>query len=181
MIELEIELGNEKKTYNLPESWDEVSVDDYVKLTSIDNDKLSQVQVVVKNLSVLTGIDEDTMYKIPMETFNGIVEYLYFFNQPLEGELVDSVELDGEEYFVKKDFDKLTLGETISIDVITEKYGDNFNLAIKELLCIFLRKKVDGKLEEFSNDMMGRSELFGKISINKIHKLFSFFSVGSLS
>jgi hypothetical protein len=156
MIELEIELGNEKKTYNLPESWDEVSVDDYVKLTSIDNDKLSQVQVVVKNLSVLTGIDEDTMYKIPMETFNGIVEYLYFFNQPLEGELVDSVELEGEEYFVKKDFDKL-------------------------LLCIFLRKKVDGKLEEFSNDMMGRSELFGKISINKIHKLFSFFSVGSLS
>jgi hypothetical protein len=181
MIELEIDLGNEKKTYNLPQSWDEVSVDDYVKLTSINNDKLSQVQIVVKNLSVLTGIDEETMYKIPMETFNGLVEYLTFFNQPIDGDLVDYVEIDGDKYYVKKDFDKLTLGETISIDVITEKYEDNFNLAIKELLCIFLRKKVDGKLEEFSNDMMGRVDLFGKISINKIHKLFSFFSVGSHS
>jgi len=180
MIEIKLKNGNEEKIVNIPNGWDEITINDYIKLVQVPNDKLSTSQIVVKNLSILTGIDEDELYDLPMELFNDLIPHLTLFNEDIKGENVEYVELEGDKYYLKRDFEKLSLGETISIDTITEKYNGNVDLAIKELLCIFLRRKDEnGNLEKFKNEFMDRSEMFGTISITKVKDLFNFFLTGN--
>ena len=87
--------------------------------------------------------------------------------------------VEGDKYYLKKDFSQLTLGEQASIEIILKKYDGKLENAISELLCIFLRKKRDnGKLEKFKNSFMGRSEMFNDVMIADVHNIFIFFLTG---
>ena len=85
------------------------------------------------------------------------------------------------ELFVisKKDFDNLTYGETISLDIIQKEFGEQVQKAFGKMLCVFLRKKIDGKLEPHLPEHLDRLEMFRtKVMISDVYQLFVFFSSG---
>lgn len=177
MVQLKIEIEEEIKEYFLPESWEEIKVNQFGKIIEAqDTDNLTGIEKAVLALKAVTDIDEDIIYQLPIETFNKIIETISFTNTPIEAELKESIIVDDEEFFLKKDFDQLLLGEVISIEMIMEKTNGNIFKSIEELLCIFLRKKKDnGKLEPFKTDMMLRATKFKDIPITDIYQLMLFF------
>lgn len=179
MISVNIELEEGTKTYEFPTSWDDVTVEQFTKL--FDGHKYTDNQLLgsVRVMSILSGIDEETIMSMDVEDFKTLSTHLNFVGDEVGTSDVDYLELDGEKYYLYKDFNKMTTGEVITIELLMEKNEGNIYKIMPELLCIFLRKKKkDGSFEKFNTSMMGRADKFKNIEISKIHHIFNFFSTG---
>jgi hypothetical protein len=140
---------------------------------------MTELNIATRTINVFTGIDEDLLLMMNYNDFQQIIGVLQFTNKDMEPQVVDYVELDGEKYYLRKDFDKFTMGEIISIETILSSSENNILKVMDKLLCIFLRKKKEnGKFEPFKGEMMDRVELFRTAPVSKIHHIFNFFLDG---
>jgi hypothetical protein len=179
MINLKLEIDDEVKEFNLPENWDEVTIGDFVKLFSFNREGLTTIELSVKVINILTGIDEELVMMMNITDFEKLVEVFNFTTKELEPVNVESIELEGEMYYLKSDFAKLTMGEVISIETILQSADGNLFKVMDKLLCIFLRKKKEnGKLEAFKGEFMDRVNIFHNAPITKVYNIFSFFLTG---
>jgi hypothetical protein len=183
MVNLILNVDGEEKTYNIPSEWNEVTVGQAADLNDLSTFDGTEIEKIVKILTIFCpDIDTDDIFAMTPEQFNQIVEMIGFISNPVDGDLADSIVLDGEEYFLKKDFTKLSMGEIISIDVIMKQTGGDISKALSKMLCIFLRKKKEnGELETFKNKFMEREELFRSAKITDVNNLMLFFTVGEPS
>ena len=179
MINLKLEIDDEVREFNLPENWDEVTIGDFVKLFSFNREGLTTIELSVKVINILTGIDEELVMMMNITDFEKLVEVFNFTTKELEPVNVESIELEGEVYYLKSDFAKLTMGEVISIETILQSADGNLFKVMDKLLCIFLRKKKEnGKLEAFKGEFMDRVNIFKNAPITKVYNIFSFFLTG---
>lgn len=180
MINLIIDLDGEEKQFSIPTSWNEVTVKKAAKLAEIQLKNKTDIESAADIVSVLADIDQETIYMLTAHQFNDLVEHIKFTLEKIDSpELKDSIFIEDEEYFLKKDFTKLTMGEIISIDTILKQYENNIAPAMAKLLCIFLRKKKEnGSLETFKNSFMEREILFEEVIISDVNDLFLFFLDG---
>ena len=174
MIDVTLNWEDKSETYSVPTGWDDVSVETFCKLFR-QADELHPRLKLVKNIEILTGIPEESLMELTMDTFNEIVANFAFINTDVTGELREYVELEGEKYYLKSEFKDYTYGEQTSIEIILEQNDGNIMQCMDKMLCVMLRKKVDGKLERFNSDFMDRYELFKSIPISHIYKLITFF------
>ena len=116
-----------------------------------------------------------------MEQFKEISNQLGFIYTSVEAVKVDYVEIEGEKYYLNMDYDKYNAGEVISIDTILRQGNYDYINTIEEILCIFLRKKINDKIEPFTTDLFIRKELFKKLNISEVNNVFSFFLSGGNS
>jgi hypothetical protein len=182
MIKISIEIEDEVKEFDLPENWNEVSVEQFIKLFSFNRDDLTIIEITSKVISCFTGIDEDLLMLMDYDDFTKIAKQLDFTKDD-EGLIEQSefIVLDNEEYYLKTDFSKYTMGEIISIETILGEANGNIFRVIDKLLCIFLRKKKEnGKLETFKGEFMSRVDLFKRAPISKVYNVFSFFLNGGI-
>lgn len=179
MINLIIELDGEEHNFNVPTGWNEVTVKTAAALSAVKKTDRTDIEVMVDIISLLANIDGELIYMLTSEQFNEVVEIVKFTTEEIKGEMADSVIINDEEYFLKKDFSQLTMGEIISIDTIIAQNENNIAPAMAKLLCIFLRKKKEnGSIESFKNSFMERESLFEQVIISDVHNLFLFFSDG---
>jgi hypothetical protein len=183
MINVELEIDDEVKNFNLPTGWDDITVKDFCNIYSHNYENMSQIEQAVTILSTLGNIDAEDIMMLTPEQFKMLSEYVSFINkEEVPKNDVEYIEIDGEQYYLKSDFSQLTLGETISIELIVKETDGNIIKAIDSLLCIFLRKKKDnGKLESFKNEFMNRKDIFKNIRIMDVYHLFTAFSIGNNS
>lgn len=179
MVKIVTNLDDETKEFMIPENWDEVTVGQFTQLFDINREALNQYEISVKMINIFSDIPEDLIFMMPVADFEKIAQVLEFTLTDIQGDLADSIELEGETYFLKKDFESLTMGEVISIETLINSADGNLFKVMDKLLCLFLRKKKEnGKLETFKTDFMERADLFKKAPIGKIYNIFSFFSDG---
>jgi hypothetical protein len=145
--------------------------------------KMSQLDGAVKMTSALTKIPEEIIWMMTPEDFAKIVDSLKFLQQEIQAPLKDSIVIDGEEFFVKNNFDELTMGEIITIEQIQDSTGGNIFKAMPKLLTLFLRKKnKNGELEKFNVKFMTeREDKFKNITITDVYTLFFSFTIGKTS
>lgn len=179
MTKLNLTIDDKKKVFNIPTSWDEVTVKQYSEIIKIDQELPSLTQRI-KIVSSLLKIEEDIIEMMDQDDFAKIEEQLTFLSEDMQSTKVEFIELDGEKYYLYTDFEKLTLGEQISIDLITKEANGNMLNVYPKLLCLFLRKKKDnGKFETFKTDHMDRVKMFEGVQITKVNQLLLFFSSGA--
>jgi len=179
MIEINIELDEEVKQYQFPTSWSEVTIDQFVKLYTIDKNIHQVAFYTFELLHQLTGIDREVIEQIDYESFTELVKNLSFIYTPIEEKKNQSVIVDGEEYFLYTEFNKYTAGEIISIETILQSANNDIMKVMPQLLCIFLRKKKEnGNLEKYKTTFMQRVELFKTIKVDEINHIFGFFLTG---
>lgn len=182
MIKLNFEADDETYSYEIPESWKEVNVEQFCKIMEAQEllDNKNPIMASVKMINAITGIPEDIIMLTPVDEVKKISESLQFTNTEIETNETESVIVDGEEYFIKKDFNSLNMGEVITIETIMDQTNQNIFKAFDQLLCIFLRKKKDnGKLEAFKTEHLTRADIFKKVSISDIYQTMVFFSNGN--
>jgi hypothetical protein len=183
MVILNLEIDGIATKYEIPTSWNEVTVGQAADIQNISVDNLTIIERVVKILTILVpSISEDDIFLMSPEQFNEVAEQLSFISTEVGGEPAEFVEVEGEKYYLKKDFTKLTMGEIISVDTIMKQTNHDMSKAISKMLCIFLRKKKEnGELESFKNSFMEREALFRNVIITDVSNLFSFFLNGEVS
>jgi hypothetical protein len=181
MITIELNIDGEDKVFTIADKWEEVTVKQSSELFSLNRDR-NQLELVVTIVSILSGMDEDVIYMMSQEQFGELVEVIKFTNEEVKCDLKDFITIDGEDYYLKKDFEKLNLGEIISIETLLQQNGGDLTKSMSKLLCIFLRKKKEnGELESFRNEFMEREVIFDNTIITDVNDLFLFFLDGKSS
>lgn len=179
MIDINIELDDELKTYQFPTSWSEVTVEQFCNLYTINKDIHTGMFYTFEVIHKLTGIDREIIEQIDYHSFTELVKILKFVYEPVENKMSESVIVDGEEYFLYNEFNKYTAGEIISLETILQSANNEFVKVMPQLLCIFLRRKtIDDKLEKYNTSFMGRADKFKNIKIDEINHIFNFFLTG---
>ena len=162
-----IDLG----VWNVPTSWDEVTLKQYQEIERYYEGKDEHFDVR-KVLNILTSHTEDEINMLPLEYLEEIMEKLNFLSSlPKEEEPRNWCEINGERYSVHTE-QKLKTGEYIASD--TALKGDKHNYtAIMAVLC-----RKDGELYDshFENEVLeGRIKLFEQQPVTKILPIISFF------
>ena len=179
MKKVTIEIDDEVKDYDLPSNWDDITLDEFIRLFSIDRSELNPLELSIKTIEVLVGINEEILLMMKSADFETLATELSFTTEDVKAVNVDFITIGGEDYYIKNNFNQLTMGEIISIETILDEADNNIFKVMDKLLCIFLRKKKEnGKLETFKGEFMERATLFRKTPISQIYNVFNFFLTG---
>lgn len=182
MIDINIQFDDEELediVATLPESWEEITVEDYQRLFEKDFQSLPAIQQTLHILTSLTKLPEDVVLLLPIDTFKDLVEKIRFIYGEITKDEVEYLTINDENYYLYTDYNQLTTGEIISLDTLMETNKNNINKCLSDILCIFLRKKKDnGKLEKFSTNLFERKDMFKKLPITKVYHLIIFFLDG---
>ena len=180
MVKLNLEIDGENKTYDIPTQWDDVTVDKFIEIVKLNEKKdINDLEKVMELMNILTTIPKDDVELLPVESFMEIQNNFSFVKTDVDKKMKDSIVIDGEEYFVKNDFNDLTMGESITIETLL-KEADNPMYILDKMLCLFLRKKKEnGKLESFKTTFLtDRIDIFRKAPITEVYNNLIFFSSG---
>lgn len=180
MVKLNLEIDGENKTYDIPTQWDDVTVDKFIEIVKLDEKKdINDLEKVMELMNILTTIPKDDVELLPVESFMEIQNNFSFVKTDVDKKGKESIVIDGEEYFVKNDFNDLTMGESITIETLLKEV-DNPMYILDKMLCLFLRKKKEnGKLESFKTTFLtDRIDIFRKAPITSVYDNLIFFSNG---
>jgi len=180
MKNLRLEIDDEVMDVNIPENFSEITVDKFSKLYLSFNQDDHELTKSIKMVAMFLDLPIDTVKLFPEKKFLEICEILSFISKTeITTPPKDSIVINGQEFWTKKDFNNITVGEKYSIQILLEQHDNNLYACMAKVLCIFLRKrKENGKLEAFKNEHMDRAGMFGQISIEDVYLLFSFFLPG---
>ena len=162
-----IDLG----VWNVPKSWDEVTLKQYQEIERYYDGKEENFDVR-KVLHILTNHTEDEINMLPIDFLEKIMGSLTFLQEPIkEEEPRNWVEINGERYTVHTE-QQLKTGEYIASD--TALKGDKHNYA--GLLAILCRKEGELYDSKFEAEVLeDRIKLFEKQPITKILCIIGFF------
>ena len=162
-----IDLG----VWNVPKSWDEVTLKQYQEIERYYDGKEENFDVR-KVLHILTNHTEDEINMLPLDFLEKIMGSLTFLQEPIkEEEPRNWIEINGERYTVHTE-QQLKTGEYIASD--TALKGDKHNYA--GLLAILCRKEGELYDSKFEAEVLeDRIKLFEKQPITKILCIIGFF------
>ena len=151
---------------NLPRNWNEVTVNQWLELNTIDELEYNSVFLqTIEALSILSDTDPEELEDLDPEELIDLARKVSFIqrepsNKPQE--LVKGLKL--------KPLDRLTLGEFIDLEHYAMQFVQNFDI----LLSILYKSwKTDewGNLifEPYSYSIMSRKLLFHDVSINEVY------------
>ena len=182
MIDVNIETEDGLKTYQFPESWEEITVGQFVKLYQTKNPQNNELMAAVNLISAISNIPEQLLLMMDIDDFKTLSKKATFVSQEIPKVDTDYIELEGEKYYLYSQFNKLTTGEVITIETIIESSQYDLYKVMGDLLCLFLRKKDnEDRYEKFTTDFFKRKEMFLQVPIAKIYHIFNFFLPGENS
>lgn len=173
----------ENKEYNVPTSWNDISVNQYINLTNVyEQSKANEWNILrlkIELLKELANIPQSQIEILPVSEFDKILVEMDFIRDEFKEEIKDYIIIDDIKYVIKKDLNNFSVGEMISIETLMENEPTTAK-GIKKSLPIFLRKEVDGQIEKFTTGLMVREEYFAdNVSINDVYNLYAFFLNGN--
>lgn len=179
MVEVNIEIEGLNKTYNIPTSWDEVSVRQFNQLYRFKNENSNELLGVVNLISAISDIDTSILLQMDIDDFKSLTSQVEFVTTEVPKVEVDYLEVNGDKYYLYTDFNKLTTGEVITLETILESSNFDIHKVMTDLLCLFLRKKdSEGRFEKFTTDMLKRKDMFLELPVSQIYHVFGFFLGG---
>jgi hypothetical protein len=177
---VKLKIDDNVKSYELPTSWDEVSLGQYSKLMlAIDKEDSTEIQLMIKSLEALVGIDGGILSKVPIKQLRDAYNQLgELISTTPNNELSRVVEIDGVEFGIIPDFDELSLGEFVDLD----NYLQNNWLNIDKIFAVLYRPVIardDNKYDIEPYSLKGikkRRDLFNdKLSIDTVYGALVFF------
>jgi hypothetical protein len=175
------------KEYNLPKSWNEVSIEMFEKImkqASILSTYKSQVLYSLEMFSILCGAPIDELKEMNRESFDKMGDLCNWVNDEIEPSGVSSWTIEGTEYKAVSNMNALTMGDNISLEIMINE-SDEANI-LGNILPILIRKtkqvtKEDGSVKVSITDFDAENynetrDLFKKnLNVADVFQLKSFF------
>jgi len=124
----------------VPESWEEIRLSQYIQYTKalkpyegIENFEKIKIE---KAMSHFCNINQETIAKLPMETYNGIGTHMFnLFEQGQEIPLVKNFTVGDTKYGFMPSMDAMTYGEYLDLSTYSKDLWSNIAL----VMCILYR------------------------------------------
>lgn len=163
--------------YSIPTSWDDVSINKWRSLISVQKylkDDLSdseKLDIKLNIISVLTDIPYDILMNLPGEFYSKIMNLIDFYsNDSLKVDLTSTIKVLDVEYRLIS-FGKMTLADKVNIDILRD--GDSIENRIGRVMAILYRHEN----EKLTSESLDEKELIFNehLSINDVYATMVFF------
>ena len=122
----------------VPESWEEIRLSQYIQYTKalkpyegIDNFEKIKIE---KAMSHFCNINQETITKLPIETYNGIGAHMFdLFDQGQELPLVKNFTVGDTKYGFMPSMDAMTYGEYLDLSTYSKDLWSNIALIMSIL------------------------------------------------
>jgi hypothetical protein len=148
--------------YKFPEKWSELTIGTFQKLSNLSYDTagLDDIDLTVKTICLLGNIEEEELNELPFTEFCKLRESAKFINSEFKQDPINEFNLDGVDYILMEDINKISTGEFIDLDTLIndkDETVDNLHL----IMAIMYRPKKESLIEKYnSSTVEGRSLLF---------------------
>ena len=161
----------------IPQEWSDVTLKEFILLSELNiKNYKNEIDYYLNILEIFGNDLNDIKNYINIMDISNIISEMTFLKEMPQGDKLNSVVIDEVEYILQKDFNKLNVGEYISIETMIEKDKLNNISSIPVILSVVLKPKD----EKFNADIMKtRSEMFkNKLNIEQVIDMGIFFSNG---
>lgn len=156
--------------WNLPTSWDDLSLKQYQNIEKIyTDDKNVDIRSIIEALGEHS---KDEVGQLPIEFADKLLEQLtWLFETPKFNEPTNKVEVDGVIYKANVQ-NKLKVGEYVAVDTVIKSDPNNY-AAIMAILC---RKEGELYDSKFENEILEeRIKMWENVSVMKVVPVVNFF------
>ena len=97
MVDINLIIEEEEQKFKIPTDWSEVTVEQFTKLFAYNREGLSQLEIVVKTISIFSGIDEDILMLMEYNDFLKLAEVIEYTTKEVEPQSIDKIDVDGDQ------------------------------------------------------------------------------------
>tara|TARA_R110000824_G_scaffold6298_1_gene29112 strand:- start:517 stop:1170 length:654 start_codon:yes stop_codon:yes gene_type:complete len=174
-MKVNIKKAGRKRTYNLVNSWAEVTLEKWIKLIALEEG--SNTKEAQETIALLSDIPDKLINELSLRDIVLIMEKIANLDSEKESILKKVIEIDGVEYGMHPDLSEITLGEYADIETLI-KLGLNKNLP--DLMAILFRKVTErnGKaytIEAYDGNISIRAETMKKMTAEQVKSTLFFF------
>lgn len=143
------EIKIEEKSYLIPTSWDEVTLDQFRLIFELEDESINNK---IKLFQVFIDLDRELIEQLSYDSFNEVIDVLNFV-WTIDNELTEKIiEVNGIKYGLHPDLEKLTLGEWIDLEYFMKDFKTNFDKIITVILRPVVTQDENGYTIEKFND-----------------------------
>ena len=175
-MQVNIKKDGKQNTYNLINSWDDVTLDKWAKL--IDSKSKSKTKEALDTISLLSDIPRKLVKELSINDVSNILNRVAALQNKANSRLKRIIKVDDVEYGFHPDLSEITLGEYADIETYIQN-GMEKNLS--KLMAVLYRPVVEknGKyysIEKYNGSgVRMRSEKFKKMKAADVNSSLVFF------
>lgn len=156
----------EDTLYNVPESWDDVTLGQYEKwFDYVADTKMKEVELV----SLISTIPFDLLSTLPLSFYTDVLNMVSFAFAGNDFKPSNKIVIDNDVYSVSVK-DELTLAQYVDVEATFEEEGNDSRLSeILAIVCLRKGEKYDSKI------LKERKKLFQDLKMNEVFPLLAFF------
>ena len=174
-MKVKIKKEGKKETYNLIDSWSEVTLEKWMQL--IDVETGSKTKHAEETIAALSDIPKKLVKELSLTDINILMGKVAEL-QKKEGSLLKKIfEIDGVEYGMHPNLDDITLGEYADIETFIK---DGLEKNMPEIMAVLFRPIIERKndiytIEAYTGDIGIRAEEMRKMSAEQVQDALVFF------
>ena len=174
-MKVKIKKEGKKQTYNLIDSWSDVTLDKWMQLVNSKTDsKAKEAEVTIEALS---DIPKELINQLDISDVSLIMSALGEMQGKKEEQLDKTFEIDGIEYAMHPNLDNLTLGEYADLETFIKNGVENH---LPEVMAVLFRpiKERNGEayvIEAYDGEIALRAEEMKKMSAEQVQSALVFF------
>jgi|TARA_R110002020_G_scaffold448292_1_gene661036 hypothetical protein len=176
-MKLKVKKQGKKKTYNLITNWEDVTLEKWLKLISLDG--LTGAEESLEIISVLSDMPQKLIKELGITDVAEIMKRLNSMERKGEVDLKMLFELDGQEYAFHPQLEDMTLGEWADIETfIKNGLEDNLHNIMSVLFRPVKERENDAYIiDAYDGNIAVRAEKFKKMSAEQVQAALRFFFV----
>ena len=169
--------GLKKETYNLIDSWSDVTLEKWLKL--IDAETGSQTKEAEETIAAVSDIPKKLIKELPLRDVAVIMNKIAKLQSEQNTTLKKTFKIDGIEYGMHPDLSEITLGEYADIETFI-KAGLEKNMP--EIMAVLFRPITDQTktgvytIAAYDGNIKIRAEQFKKMSAEQVQAALFFLS-----
>ena len=174
-MKVKIKKGGKKETYNLINSWSDVSLETWLKV--IDLETGSKTKEAEGTIVALSDIPKKLVKELSIRDVASIMGKIAELQSKKDTVLKKVFEIDGVEYGMHPDLSELTLGEYADIEsFIKAGFEKNMPEIMSVLFRPITRNGEEYTIEAYDGNINIRAEQMKKMSAEQVQAALFFFS-----
>jgi hypothetical protein len=174
-MKVKIKKEGKEKEFNLINSWEDVTLDKWIKLIKL-KDK-SKSKEALETITALSDIPKKLLKQLEIKDIAVIMGKLAEMQQKENSSLKKIIKIEGKEYGFHPDLDSITLGEYAEIETFLKKGVEKH---LPEVMAVLYRPIVEKEnniysIEAYNGDIRIRAEQMKKMSAGQVESALRFF------
>jgi hypothetical protein len=168
--------GKKSKTYNLINSWSDVTLEKWLKV--IDLETGSKTKEAEETIAAVSDIPKKLIKELPLRDVAIIMSKIAELQSEQNTTLKKTFKIDGIEYAMHPDLSEITLGEYADIETFIK---DGLEKNMPEIMAVLFRKVTERNgdvytIGAYDGNIKIRAEQFKKMSAEQVQAALFFFS-----